>query len=128
MRHIADLAARADAVAIGPGLRDAPASLDAVTEIVRSVSLPLVVDSEAIRAVAADPKCLAGKRAVITPHSREFQTLTGKALPDVPEERAEFVREAAKAFGATILLKGHVDIVTDGVRVKFNYTGNPGMT
>ena len=94
----------------------------------RSVSLPLVVDADAIRAVAADPKCLAGKRAVITPHSREFQTLTGKALPDVPEERAEFVREAAKAFGATILLKGHVDIVTDGVRVKFNYTGNPGMT
>src|SRR2546426_622017 len=42
--------------------------------------------------------------------------------------RAEIVREAAKAFGATILLKGHVDIVTDGARVKFNYTGNPGMT
>src|SRR5947199_185760 len=88
----------------------------------------VLVDADAIRAVAADPKCLAGKRAVIAPHSREFQTLTGKALPDVPEERAEFVREAAKAFGATILLKGHVDIVTDGVRVKFNYTGNPGMT
>src|SRR5438552_3245723 len=128
MRQIVDLASRVDAVAIGPGLGDAQGTLDAVKEIVRSVSLPLVVDADAIRAVAADPKCLAGKRAVITPHSREFQTLTGKALPDVPEERAEFVREAAKAFGATILLKGHVDIVTDGVRVKFNYTGNPGMT
>src|SRR5438876_136019 len=128
MRQIVDLASRADAVAIGPGLGDAQGTLDAVKEIVRSVSLPLVVDADAIRAVATDPKCLAGKRAVITPHSREFQTLTGKALPDVPEERAEFVREAAKAFGATILLKGHVDIVTDGVRVKFNYTGNPGMT
>jgi len=38
------------------------------------------------------------------------------------------VRDGAKSLGATILLKGHVDIVTDGTRVKFNYTGNPGMT
>src|SRR5207249_3532320 len=51
-----------------------------------------------------------------------------KALPDAPEDRAELVREAAKTLGATILLKGHVDIVTDGKRDKFNYTGNPGMT
>src|SRR6266581_2335842 len=127
-RQIVDLASRADAIAIGPGLGDAEGTLDAVKEIVRSVSLPLVVDADAVRAVASDPKCLVGKRAVITPHSREFQTLTGKVLPDAPEERAEIVREAAKAFGATILLKGHVDIVTDGTRVKFNYTGNPGMT
>jgi len=127
-RQIVDLASRADAIAIGPGLGDAEGTLDAVTEIVRSVALPLVVDADAVRAVASDPKCLVGKRAVITPHSREFQTLTGKLLPDAPEERAEILREAAKAFGATILLKGHVDIVTDGTRVKFNYTGNPGMT
>src|SRR5205809_543359 len=127
-RQIVDLASRADAIAIGPGLGDAEGTLDAVRDIVRSVALPLVVDADAIRAVAADPKCLVGKRAVITPHSREFQTLTGKALPDAPEDRAELVREAAKTLGATILLKGHVDIVTDGTRVKFNYTGNPGMT
>src|SRR5881396_1960059 len=127
-RQILELASRADAIAIGPGLGDAEGTLDAVKEIVRSISLPLVVDADAIRAVASDPKCLVGKRAVITPHSREFQTLTGKALPDAPEDRAELVREAAKTLGATILLKGHVDIVTDGTRVKFNYTGNPGMT
>lgn len=128
LRQIADLASRADAIAIGPGLGDAEGTLDAVREIVRSVTLPTVVDADAIRAVASDPNCLAGKRAVITPHSREFQTLTGKVLPDAPEGRAEIVRAAAQALGVTILLKGHVDIVTDGTRLKFNYTGNPGMT
>jgi ADP-dependent NAD(P)H-hydrate dehydratase / NAD(P)H-hydrate epimerase len=54
--------------------------------------------------------------------------LTGKSLPDSPEERADFVRDAAKTFGATILLKGPVDIVSDGERLKFNYTHNAGMT
>jgi len=128
LRQILELAPRADAVAIGPGLGDVEGTLDAVREIVRGLHLPMVLDADAIRAVAGDPKCLAGKKVVLTPHSREFQTLTGRALPEGPEERAPIVREAAKSLGATVLLKGAVDIVSDGVRLKFNYTGNPGMT
>ena len=128
LRQILELTSRVDAIAMGPGLGDVDGTLEAVREVVRSVQLPMVLDADAIKAVASDPKCLAGKRAVITPHSREFQVLTGKSLPDAPENRAEIVRGAAKAVGVTILLKGAVDIVTDGTRLKFNYTGNPGMT
>src|SRR5881396_1389930 len=128
LRQILELVPRADAVAIGPGLGDVEGTLDAIREIVRGLHLPMVLDADAIKAVAGDPKCLAGKKVVLTPHSREFQTLTGKALPAGPEERAPIVREAAKSLGATVLLKGAVDIVSDGVRLKFNYTGNPGMT
>src|SRR5947208_2268837 len=128
LRQILELVPRADAVAIGPGLGDVEGTLDAIREIVRGLHLPMVLDADAIKAVAGDPKCLAGKKVVLTPHSREFQTLAGKALPAGPEERAPIVREAAKSLGATVLLKGAVDIVSDGVRLKFNYTGNPGMT
>src|SRR2546422_1326716 len=128
LRQILELTPRVDAVAIGPGLGDASGTLEAIREVVRGLQLPMVLDADAIRAVGADPRCLAGKRAVITPHSREFQALTGKTLPDAPGERAGIVRDAAKALGTTILLKGHVDLVTDGARLKFNYTGNPGMT
>ncbi|HKZ23271.1 MAG TPA: NAD(P)H-hydrate dehydratase [Thermoplasmata archaeon] len=128
LRQVLDLAGKADAVAIGPGLGDVEGTLEAIRDIVRQLTLPIVIDADAIRAVAADPKTFAGKPAVITPHSREFKVLTGKVLPDAADERAEPVREASKALGATILLKGPVDIVSDGARVKFNYTGNPGMT
>jgi NAD(P)H-hydrate epimerase len=128
LRQVLELASRADAVAIGPGLGDVEGTLEAIREIVRSLRLPTVIDADAIKAVAADPKVLAGKRTVLTPHAREFKDLTGKVLPEAPEERAGIVRESAKALGATILLKGHVDIVSDGANVKFNYTGNPGMT
>ncbi|MFQ5904231.1 MAG: NAD(P)H-hydrate dehydratase, partial [Candidatus Binatia bacterium] len=31
-------------------------------------------------------------------------------------------------LGAVMLLKGHVDVISDGKRVKLNFTGNPGMT
>jgi NAD(P)H-hydrate epimerase len=128
LRQVLDLTAKADAVAIGPGLGDVEGTLEAIRDIVRQVTLPMVIDADAIHAVASEPKVLAGKRAVITPHSREFKVLTGKALPDSPDERAEPVREASRALGVTILLKGPVDIVSDGTRVTFNYTGNPGMT
>jgi len=40
----------------------------------------------------------------------------------------EEVRATAQELGATILLKGNVDIISDGKRVKLNFTGNPGMT
>ncbi len=128
LRLILELTSHVDGVAIGPGLGDAEGTLEAVREIVRHLQLPVVLDADAIKAIAPDPKVLSGKRAVITPHSREFQTLTGRPLPDSPDDRADVVREAARGLGATILLKGHVDIVTDGERLKFNYTGNPGMT
>jgi NAD(P)H-hydrate epimerase len=128
LRRILDLVPRADAAAIGPGLGDVDGTLDAIREIVRNLTIPVVIDADAIKAVAEDPRCLAGKKVVLTPHSREFQVLTGKSLPDPAEARGEFVREAAKSFGATILLKGPVDVVSDGTRVKFNYTHNVGMT
>src|SRR5256884_166108 len=128
LRQIIELTTRVDAVAIGPGLGDASGTLEAIREAVRGIPLPMVLDADAIKAVAADPKCLVGKKAVLTPFSREFHILSVKALPDAADNRAVKILETAKALGATILLKGHVDIVTDGRGLKFNYTGNPGMT
>jgi len=65
---------------------------------------------------------------VLTPHAGEYQLLTGKNLPQSLEERALEVKKTAEELGAVVLLKGHVDLISDGERVKFNFTGNPGMT
>lgn len=125
---ILELATKVDALAIGPGLGDSPGTLESVRAVIKAVDKPIVFDADAIRAVGQDATVLAKKRAVATPHAREFAALTGKTLPDVLEDKARMVQEAAKALGITILLKGHVDIVSDGARTKLNYTGNAGMT
>lgn len=125
---IVELSAKADALAIGPGLGDSPGTLESIRAILKAVDKPTVFDADAIRAVGQDTTVLAKRRAVATPHAREFVALTGKMLPDSIEERAKMVQEAARSLGITILLKGHVDIVSDGTRTKLNYTGNPGMT
>ncbi len=125
---IVELSAKADALAIGPGLGDSPGTLESIRAIIKAVDKPLVFDADAIHAVGQDTTVLAKRKAVATPHSREFVALTGKTLPDSLEERAKMVQDAARSLGVTILLKGHVDIVSDGARTKLNYTGNPGMT
>jgi ADP-dependent NAD(P)H-hydrate dehydratase / NAD(P)H-hydrate epimerase len=38
------------------------------------------------------------------------------------------VQEAAGSSGSTVLLKGAVDIISNGRKVRLNSTGNPGMT
>ena len=125
---ILDLAQKATALAIGPGIGDSPGSLEAIRAIVKAVELPMVLDADAIRAVGAETTVLARKRVVVTPHAREFQSLTGKTLPIELEAKVEMTRTASKSLGVTILLKGPVDIVTDGLHTKLNYTHNAGMT
>ena len=63
---------------------------------------------------------------ILTPHAGEFQRITGLAAPDTLPERGAVVKTAAK--GVTILLKGPIDIISDGTRVRFNRTGTPSMT
>ena len=65
---------------------------------------------------------------VLTPHAREYEILTGTQLPDSLEEKIKHVKNSAKELGATILLKGPVDVVSDGKKIKLNFTGNQGMT
>ena len=52
--------------------------------------------------------------------------MTGREPPADLVARARCVKAAATA--GTILLKGPVDIVSDGARVRFNRTGTPAMT
>ena len=119
---------RATAVALGPGLGRSKGVEEAVAEMVALVAerrKPLVVDADALKALSGVEL---GGETVLTPHAGEFKALTGEAPPEGWRERGRAVEKAARELGATILLKGRVDVVSDGDRTRFNWTGNPGMT
>ncbi|MBI0583578.1 MAG: NAD(P)H-hydrate dehydratase [Methanomassiliicoccus sp.] len=122
------LAQRADGLLIGPGLGTDEGTLAAIREIVRECTLPMVIDADAITAVAQDVSVLEGKRCVITPHSREYASLTGHELPPEMEARQADVAEAARSLGVVLLVKGMIDVISDGAWTKLNKTGNPGMS
>jgi NAD(P)H-hydrate epimerase len=118
-----------DAVVIGPGLGLHPDTQEAVVEIVEEFErqeTPVLIDADALKSYPVRREIATD--AVFTPHSREFEILTGNLPSGTLKERGETVRKEAARLGATILLKGNIDIVSDGSRTRFNQTGNPGMT
>jgi len=125
---VLDLASGMDAVVIGPGLGDSDATLEAVREIARGLTVPIVIDADAFPAFSGRLDALAGRSGVMTPHAREFAVVSGEKPPTDLEGRAGVAEAFARRTGLTILLKGAVDVVTDGERLKFCKGGNPGMT
>ena len=121
---------RATAAVLGPGLGLHRDTFEAVKELVDLFSehgTPVVMDADGLKAFAEFKKRV-DFPLVLTPHAGEYKILTGHAPKGSLWEVGEDVREEADKLGATILLKGHVDVISDGRRVRYNRTGNPGMT
>jgi len=117
------------AVVIGGGLGRTPETQEVILEYLSEVSVPTVIDADAIHALAKNPKVVSGKPFLITPHTYEFFILTGKEVYKLPEEeKIKIVKEEATRLQTTILLKGPVDIVSDGKEVVLSKTGTPFMT
>ncbi len=120
-----------EAIAIGPGLgltRDT-ITITIVTTLYREIVQPMVVDADALNALAAQPEALkqsAGPR-VFTPHPGEFARLLGIDIASVQGQREKLAAEFAKAHSVIVLLKGPRSIITDGERMAINLTGNSGM-
>jgi hydroxyethylthiazole kinase-like uncharacterized protein yjeF len=112
------LAEEADVVVCGPGL--GVKSHDVVLAVAEA-SKKAVFDADALNRPLP-----AAKEAVYTPHAAEFARVFGHRLPDDAAGRAREVRKYAQ--DCTILLKGEVDVISDGRRVRFNLTGTPAMT
>jgi NAD(P)H-hydrate epimerase len=99
--------------------------------LIDGVPGPLVLDADALNAIAGNPGVLAARRGratVITPHPGEMARLTGLSTAAVQADRLALARTFAATHGVVVVLKGHRTIVAspDG-DVSINSTGNPGM-
>lgn len=121
--------ARADVVAIGPGLSTALSVRALLHELVPRIEAPLVLDADGLNAFAGEPARIGGRRrtTVLTPHPGELKRLTGRAPEAGDEARRIAAVDLAMRAAAITVLKGHRTVVTDGLESHFNPTGNPGM-
>jgi NAD(P)H-hydrate epimerase len=119
-----------NAVVLGPGLGlhdETCEAVSAIIDIVERAGKPLLLDADGLKAFASFKRKLKVP-LVLTPHAGEYAILTGRKLPETLPQKVTEVQKAAAKLNAVILLKGHVDIISDGNRFKLNFTGNPGMT
>jgi NAD(P)H-hydrate epimerase len=121
-------------VGIGPGLGQEGTTPEWVRTFVEHVTLPMVIDADALNAIAGHTSLLRaatknGQRTIVlTPHPGEMARLAGMTVKQVEADRVGLARSFAMEHGVTLVLKGWRTLIAhpDG-RIAVNTTGNPAM-
>ena len=100
---LSELAQKASALAVGPGLGRTDESRELVRRALAEIELPAVVDADAL--FGLEPGDWPAPR-VLTPHEGELARLLGCESREVAAHRIDAVREAAGRFRCVVLLKG----------------------
>lgn len=103
-----------DAVVVGPGIGKQEQTRKAVVQLVRSCD-NIVLDADAIFDFEFEER-----NVLLTPHHGELNRL-------IPDSEPENLLNYALKRGATLLVKGEVDLITDGTFLKMNSSGHPRM-
>jgi NAD(P)H-hydrate epimerase len=126
LESLQPLLARADVVALGPGLGQGDWGR-ALWRAALQARKPLVLDADGLNLLAAQPRRL-DMPAVLTPHPGEAARLLGSDIATVQADRFAAARTLAVRHAAVVALKGSGTIVADADgRVAVCPWGNPGM-
>ncbi len=113
------------ATSIGNGLGTGNGQKDLVDALLKESKTKLVLDADALKVL---DKGLVNEKMLLTPNTNEFNLLFDMKLAANVEERAIAVKGMAKKYGTNILLKGHIDVISDGEDVFLNKTNSAYMT
>src|SRR5205814_4116000 len=108
MEIVRELALRASAVALGPGLGRGPGPQELVRELLAHLELPVVVDADAL--FQLEPAEWPGPR-VLTPHEGELARLLDLPSKTLAAHRLASVHAAVERFGCVVVLKGPDSLV-----------------
>ena len=122
-----------DAWVVGPGL-GAGERAQALLEKVASVDQPIVVDADALNAIAGKPALVdavarRGAATLATPHPAEAARLLQCTTQDVQADRVAAATRLASMLDAHVVLKGVGSVVArpDGT-FDINASGNPALS
>jgi len=133
-KEISHYASEDSVILIGNGMMRVGEEGEYTKKIVHDLILQFqdkqfVFDAGALQVM--DPRWLTllHRKAIITPHQKEFQTLFGVDIKDLSmDEKENTVNKKAREFNAIILLKAVEDIISDGIKTVKVHGGNAGLT
>ena len=134
-KKISAFCAACQAAVIGPGLGRNASTQSLIRRLIASLKIPMVLDADALFALAGHMSVLGGRRlarrpapCVLTPHEGEMARLAGVSVREVRKKRKMIAKKMASDYNSTVVLKGHHTIVADCHGKSYtNMTGNPGM-
>ena len=123
---------RADAIAIGMGLGKGAHVETLLSFVLRHATCPLVIDADALNAIAVSPALFALLREcevkkVLTPHLGEMARLMGESIAKLSTNLPHFAAKAAEAFFASVVLKDAHSVICDATNVYVCPFDNSGM-
>ncbi len=117
-----------DSLVIGCGMGLEDETRVALNYLLERIRKPMVIDADALKLLDIDLIGKIGNNIVLTPHANEFKELFGIKVPEELEDKIQTILKSSGSCGATILMKGAVDIIASNDKFRLNFTGNPGMT
>lgn len=99
------------ALAIGPGLPTGSEMKQALLEILRCGTVPMVLDADALNLLVGETAALReaarhGQSLILTPHPGEAARLLGQSVAEVQADRTRSAQRLCQRTGAIVVLKG----------------------
>lgn len=127
---IIESATKCEVLAIGPGCGDTAELGETVKQLIANVSVPIILDADALNVLSKDLNMLNAKKGpiVITPHMGEMMRLTKLTLEEISANPIYTARDFSKTWGVITVLKGARTVVAlPSGEIFINVTGNSGM-
>jgi len=125
-RLVAMLPKHTDAAAIGMGMSLEPEALTVLVRKLKQASTKILFDASAlIPQILAE---ISNTGSIVTPHAGEYKRLFSIDPGTTKEEMTSNVHRLAKEHGITIILKGWVNIISDGEQLATVMRSTPAMT
>ncbi len=118
-----------DTLAIGMGWDNADNHLEIIDYILKNYKGKLIIDADGLNILVNHLDLLKGSKAkiVLTPHLKEFSRLTNLNINKIEDDKFNLALNFAKENNVILVLKGHQNIVTDGIKIYLCECGTPGM-
>jgi|CXWL01.1.fsa_nt_gi NAD(P)H-hydrate epimerase len=118
---------RVTTMALGPGVSTDFDAARFVLRLLSDVSLPAVIDADALNILAQQTTKARPHPSVFTPHPGEAARLLGVKTADIESARQECAERLAQSLGGVVLLKGYRTLISSGTCTVVNAAGGPGL-
>jgi NAD(P)H-hydrate epimerase len=115
-------------IAMGPGLGSETREVEFARRVFAEAKVPMVVDADALNALAGRDWRGSGALRVLTPHPGEMSRLSGGSVEEVQRDRVNAAVSLAKERNVAAVLKGYRTVIAwpDG-ELWVNPTGGPAL-
>jgi len=126
-----DKSAGCEVILIGPGLSTDESAVIFVNEFIQQVTNrgdTVLLDGDALNAIALQDNKVFPLKSVITPHPKELSRLMGISVEEILDDKVNSARKAAREFNTIVVLKGANTIIAEpNGNAYINITGNSGL-